>query len=125
MVQFFVTVVFLLSFIYADDFLISYQADIVNATLVDEHLFVTPAMIKNKNIAIKQFSLEIKNRDTLENLKQNKNELIEALFIQGIKIKSYEKTNNCIVHSYQRLQLPAIYIKTSIINDQLLISVIE
>ena len=60
MVQFFVTVVFLLSFIYADDFLISYQADIVNATLVDEHLFVSPAMIKNKNIAIKQFSLEIK-----------------------------------------------------------------
>jgi len=126
MVLRFITIIFLfLSYLKSDNFLISYQADVLDSILLSENLLISPAIIKRVGKIKDRFKIPIINENILKNLYENKDILIEKLFFYGLRIQSYENMQNYRIKSQQRLSFPSQYISVEIQNQELIISIID
>jgi hypothetical protein len=87
---------------YAQQFIITYEAYTQNSMLRSEKFYVSDAM-RNITPPSSTSSCEIENKldssDIAKILKASKEELLECLFKNGVKLKSYEELKGIYLDS--------------------------
>jgi len=118
----------LISPLYSEQFIVTYEATSRNRLLINEKYFVSKSMVTLEPREIKESCMLDKklNEESMESfLKSSKYEVLECLSRFGIKLKSYEVNNGADISSNTVMSIPPTPIDAEFKDDFVKIVIIK
>lgn len=109
--------IFSVSFLFAQQYIVSYQAKVRDAYLINESFYVSAAMVETKKEPQASLTLNANTKNVQKLFSKNRDELLDFLFKSGVHLKSEGLSENAMHTSLTTLYLPSTYLKVEFNNQ--------
>ena len=102
-----------ITLLYAQTYIFSYKAQVKNATLIHESLYVSAVMTQGHHKKVWEETLLLDKTCSKDFFNCYKEELVDMLFRQNVKVQSIETKSRYDIKSFSELLIAPLYFEVN------------